>query len=89
MAQPAADKLRLGLGDIGALLAPTPGRAAATTRITVASVLTVLVTAIYGTPEAAISAYVIFFINREDRTVSIVMSVAALVLVSLDRKSVV
>ncbi|ABF11376.1 FUSC family protein [Cupriavidus metallidurans] len=83
MAQPAADKLRLGLGDIGALLAPTPGRAAATTRITVASVLTVLVTAIYGTPEAAISAYVIFFINREDRTVSIVMSVAALVLVSL------
>ncbi|HBO79519.1 MAG TPA: fusaric acid resistance protein, partial [Cupriavidus sp.] len=49
----------------------------------VASVLTVLVTAIYGTPEAAISAYVIFFINREDRTVSIVMSVAALVLVSL------
>ncbi|AVA33824.1 MULTISPECIES: FUSC family protein [Cupriavidus] len=83
MAQPAADKLRLGLADIGALLAPTPGRAAATTRITVASVLTVLVTAIYGTPEAAISAYVIFFINREDRTVSIVMSVAALVLVSL------
>jgi multidrug resistance protein MdtO len=83
MARPAADRLRLGLADIGALLAPAPGRAAATTRITVASVLTVLVTAIYGTPEAAISAYVIFFINRADRTTSIVMSVAALVLVSL------
>ncbi|MGY2486355.1 FUSC family protein [Cupriavidus sp. CP313] len=83
MAQPAADKLRLGLADIRALLAPLPGRAAATTRITVACTLTVLVTSIYGTPEAAISAYVIFFINRADRTSSIVMSVAALVLVSM------
>ncbi|MGN5478356.1 hypothetical protein ACTMU2_19195 [Cupriavidus basilensis] len=45
--------------------------------------LTVLVTSIYGTPEAAISAYVIFFINRADRTTSIIMSAAALVLVSL------
>ncbi|WP_019448772.1 FUSC family protein [Cupriavidus sp. BIS7] len=83
MARPAADKPRLGLADIGALLAPTPGRTGAATRITVASVLTVLVTAIYGTPEAAISAYVVFFINRADRTTSIVMSVAAMVLVGL------
>lgn len=83
MAQPAADKVRLGLADIRALLAPIPGRAAATTRITVACTLTVLVTSIYGTPEAAISAYVVFFANRADRTSSIVMSVAALVLVSL------
>ncbi len=83
MAQPAAERLHLGRADIGALLASFPGRAAATTRITVACTLTVLVTSIYGTPEAAISAYVIFFINRADRTTSIVMSVAALVLVSL------
>ncbi len=83
MAQPAADKLRLGLADIRALLAPLPGRAAATTRITVACTLTVLVTSIYSTPEAAISAYMIFFVNRADRTSSIVMSVAALVLVSM------
>jgi len=83
MAPPAADKPRLGLADIGALLAPTPGRAGAATRVTVASVLTVLVTAIYGTPEAAISAYIVFFINRPDRTTSIVMSVAAMVLISL------
>src|SRR5438445_11821237 len=67
MAQPAADKLRLGLADLGALLAPFPGRASATTRIAVACTLTVLVTSIYGTPEAAISAYVVFFINRADR----------------------
>ncbi|WER48634.1 FUSC family protein [Cupriavidus sp. WKF15] len=83
MAQPAADKLRLGLADIGALLAPLPGRTAAATRITVACTLTVLVTSIYGTPEAAISAYIIFFINRADRTTSIIMSAAALVLISL------
>ncbi len=83
MAQPAADKPRLGLADIGALLAPFPGRTAAATRITVGCTLTVLVTSLYGTPEAAISAYVIFFINRADRTTSIVMSAAALVLISL------
>nr|WP_315597756.1 FUSC family protein [uncultured Cupriavidus sp.] len=82
MARPAADGLRYWPRTIGALLAPFPGRAAATTRIAVASTLTVLVTAIYGTPEAAISAYVIFFINRPDRTSSIVMSVAALILIS-------
>lgn len=82
MAPPAADALRYWPGTVGALLAPFPGRAAATTRIAVASTLTVLVTAIYGTPEAAISAYVIFFINRADRTSSIVMSVAALILIS-------
>lgn len=82
MAQPAADRLRHWPRTVGALLAPFPGRAAATTRIAVASTLTVLVTAIYGTPEAAISAYVIFFINRADRTSSIVMSVAALILIS-------
>lgn len=83
MARPAADTPRLGLADFGALLAPLPGRAAATTRIAAASTLTCLIAAIYGTPEAAISAYVIFFINRADRTTSIVMSVGMLVLVSL------
>ncbi|MFJ5383743.1 FUSC family protein, partial [Cupriavidus sp. CER94] len=83
MARPAAEASRLGLADIGALLAPFPGRAAATTRIAAASTLTCLIAAIYGTPEAAISAYVVFFINRADRTSSIVMSVGMLVLVSL------
>ncbi|NOV27963.1 FUSC family protein [Cupriavidus necator] len=82
MAQPAADQRR-AVAEFGALLAPFPGRAALTTRIAVASTLTVLIAAIYGTPETAISAYVIFFINRADRTSSIVLSLAMLVLVSL------
>ncbi len=83
MAPPAAERLRLGVADIGALLAPFPGRTAGTTRIAVACTLTALITAIYGTPEAAISAYVVFFINRADRTSSIVMSAAMLILISL------
>ncbi|SOZ34931.1 FUSC family protein [Cupriavidus neocaledonicus] len=83
MVRPAADRPRLALADLGALLAPFPGRAEATTRIAVASTLTVLIAAIYGTPEAAISAYVIFFIHRADRTGSIVLSLGLLVLVSL------
>lgn len=83
MARPAAERSRPALAELSALLAPVPGRAAATTRIAVACTLTALVTAMYGTPEAAISAYIVFFINRADRTSSIVMSIAMLVLVSL------
>ncbi|GJG97640.1 FUSC family protein [Cupriavidus pauculus] len=90
MAQPAAEP-RLpsapspwpGFAGLRALLAPFPGRSTATTRIAAASTLTALIAAMYGTPEAAISAYVIFFINRADRTSSIVMSVAMLVLITL------
>lgn len=83
MVHPAADGMHRNPRELLALLASFPGRTAATTRIAVACTLTVLITATYGTPEAAISAYVIFFINRADRTTSIVMSVAALFLVSL------
>ena len=83
MAPPAANGLRTGLARIGALLAPFPGRAHATTRLAVASTLTVLVAVIYGTPEAALSAYVVFFVNRADRTSSILMSIAMMVLISL------
>ncbi|WP_420993310.1 FUSC family protein [Cupriavidus sp. 30B13] len=82
MARPAADGMRLRAGDIARLLAPAPGRAQASARIALTCTLVVLVTCIYRTPEAAISAYVVFFINRPDRTSSILMSVAALVLLS-------
>ncbi|WP_454722360.1 MULTISPECIES: FUSC family protein [Cupriavidus] len=82
MARPAADGMRLRAGDLARLLAPAPGRAQAAARIALTCALVVLVTCVYRTPEAAISAYVVFFITRPDRASSILMSVAALVLLS-------
>jgi len=83
MARPAADRAWPAMGDILRLLAPYPGRAQVAARIALACTLTVLVTSMYQTPEAAISAYVIFFMNRADRTSSVLVSVAMMVLITL------
>ncbi|MCX4154165.1 MULTISPECIES: FUSC family protein [Paraburkholderia] len=83
MAQPAGDLARPGPADILKLLAPYPGRAAMATRIALICALTAFVTSAYGTPEAAISAYVVFFLNRPDRVLSVILSSALLVLVTL------
>jgi multidrug resistance protein MdtO len=83
MAQPAGDLARPGATDLLKLLASYPGRAAMATRIALICALTVFVTSAYGTPEAAISAYVVFFLNRPDRVMSVVLGSALLVLVTL------
>lgn len=83
MAQPAGDLARPGPADILKLLAPYPGRSAMATRIALICALTAFVTSAYGTPEAAISAYVVFFLSRPDRVLSVVLSSALLVLVTL------
>jgi multidrug resistance protein MdtO len=83
MAQPAGDLARPGPADILKLLAPYPGRAAMATRIALICALTAFVTSAYGTPEAAISAYVVFFLSRPDRVLSVMLSSALLVLVTL------
>jgi multidrug resistance protein MdtO len=83
MAQPAGDLARPGPADILKLLAPYPGRAAMATRIALICALTAFVTSAYGTPEAAISAYVVFFLNRPDRVLSVVLGSALMVLVTL------
>ncbi|MEZ0603831.1 FUSC family protein [Paraburkholderia sp. IW21] len=83
MAQPAGDLARPGAADILKLLAPYPGRAEVATRIALICALTAFVTSAYGTPEAAISAYVVFFLNRPDRVLSVVLGSALLVLVTI------
>ena len=52
-------------------------------RVALICALTVWVTSAYGTPEAAISAYVVFFLNQPDRVLSVVQGLAMLVLVTL------
>ncbi|MDF3084862.1 FUSC family protein [Burkholderia sola] len=83
MAQPAADVRTPGPREVLRLLAPFPGRAAMAARVALICALVVLVTSGYGTPEAAISAYVVFFLNRADRVTSVVLAVAMLLLVTV------
>jgi len=83
MALPAADSNAPSLAALRRLLAPFPGRGEMTLRMTVICVLTALVASAYGTPEAALSVYVVFFLLRPDRVTSAVLSAALLVLVTL------
>ncbi|KGB92308.1 FUSC family protein [Burkholderia cepacia] len=83
MALPAADVRSPGPREVLRLLAPFPGRAAMAVRVALICALVVLVTSGYGTPEAAISAYVVFFLNRADRVTSAMLAVAMLLLVTL------
>ncbi|MDF3832932.1 FUSC family protein [Cupriavidus basilensis] len=84
MAQPADSLFRQGAtGAWKRLLAPYPGRAAIAARVALICALTVLVTSACGTPEAALSAYVVFFLNRPDRVMSLVTGLAMLMLVTV------
>lgn len=65
------------------LLAPSPGRVELTIRISVICAVAVLVTEIYQTPEPAITAYIVFFLNRDNRVTSVIIGLAACVLAAL------
>jgi len=57
------------------LLAPNPELLEFATRLALICALTTLVTEIYQTPYAALAAYLPFFYNRPERTVSLTLSV--------------
>jgi multidrug resistance protein MdtO len=69
--------------EIARLLEPRGGRFAFAARLALICALTVLVAEIYQTPEPALAAYVVFFLNREDRTMSLIMNIALVVVVTL------
>ncbi|HDR9796588.1 TPA: FUSC family protein [Burkholderia cenocepacia] len=83
MAQPAAEVRAPGPREVLRLLAPFPGRAAIAVRVALICALTAFVTAAYGTPEAALSAYVVFFMIRADRVTSVVLAAALLLIVTI------
>ncbi|NIF87084.1 FUSC family protein [Burkholderia sp. Cy-637] len=83
MARPAAEIRAPGPRELLRLLAPFPGRAAMAWRIALICAVTVLVASVYGTPEAALSAYVVFFLNRADRVTSSLLAVALMLIVSI------
>lgn len=63
-------------------LAWYPGRTSYSARIALICLLTLLVTEIYQTPEAALTTYVVFFLKGKDRTSSIAGSVVMLLLIT-------
>ncbi len=65
------------------LFHPTPGRVRFAVRLALICALTTLVTEIYQTPEPALTAYVVFFLNRTDRTTSVIMNIALVILISV------
>lgn len=71
-----------GAHDLLRLLAPFPGRLEFTVRLALICTLTTLVTAIYGTPDAALTVYVVFFMNKPGRTTSLILNVVFVILVS-------
>ena len=71
------------LGEIGRLLVPRPGRFQFSARLALISALTVLVAEIYQNTRAALPAYIVFFLNREDRMTSLIMNAILLVVVTV------
>src|SRR5215475_128313 len=65
------------------LLAPTLERLEFATRIALICALTTLVTEIYQTPLAALTAYFAFFFNRPERTLSLILSVVLTLVIAV------
>jgi multidrug resistance protein MdtO len=83
MAKPANKRRSELLSSILELLAPSPGRLEFATRLAVICALTTLVVEIYQTPDAALSAYLAFFVIKPDRTTSAIVSVILVLLISV------
>jgi multidrug resistance protein MdtO len=82
MARSADDRSRSDVLDLLRLLAPFPGRLEFTIRLALMCALTTLVTATYQTPDAALTVYLIFFMNKPDRATSTILNILMVVLIS-------
>ena len=52
-------------------------------RLALICALTVLVAEIYQTPEPALTTYVVFFLNRDNRTISLILDVVFVALITV------
>jgi multidrug resistance protein MdtO len=85
----ALDSREARLSGLLRLLMPFPGRLEFASRVALICALTTLVVEIYQTPEPALTAYVVFFLNKPDRGTSVILSIAMLVVYSLAVASVI
>ena len=76
-------RARERIRDIARLLAPRLGQFELASRLALICALTVLVTEIYQTPEPALTTYVAFFLNRDSRTMSLIVDFVFLALITL------
>src|SRR5580658_11127221 len=83
MAPAASERRESFVEEIGALLAPFPGRFEFAVRLALICALTTLVVEFYQTPEPALTAYVVFFVMKPDRAASVVTSMVMLLLITL------
>jgi multidrug resistance protein MdtO len=76
-------RARETIREIARLLAPKPGQFELASRLALICALTVLVTEIYQTPEPALTTYVAFFLNRDSRTMSLIIDFVFIALITL------
>jgi multidrug resistance protein MdtO len=77
------ERTRERLREMVHLMLPRPGRIELATRLALICALTVLVVEIYQTPDAALTVYVVFFLNRSDRTVSLILNFVLIALITV------
>jgi len=65
------------------LTEPTAGRVAFAARLTLICALTAIVAETYKTPEIALTVYVAFFMNKNDRMASMAITIAFLIVITL------
>jgi outer membrane protein TolC/uncharacterized membrane protein YccC len=65
------------------LTEPSPGRLAFATRLALICTLVAVFAEVYKTPEIALTVYVVFFLNKPDRTSSMVLTVAIILVITL------
>src|SRR5277367_1069015 len=80
---PLAASRSTSIADFVWLLAPQPGRLQFAARLALICALTVLVTEIYQTPEPALATYIVFFLNRDSRTLSLILNVILTLLITV------
>ena len=82
MAQPADDR-RPRTNFWRLLTEPAPGRVAFAARLTLICALTAIVAETYKTPEIALTVYVAFFMNKDDRMSSMAITIAFTIVITI------
>lgn len=83
MAPPAAERAGRAAAIWRAIVTPSPERIEFSLRIALICALTTLVAETYQTLSIALTAYIVFFLNRPDRTSSLVFNVAFTVIITI------
>jgi multidrug resistance protein MdtO len=71
------------IADFVRLLAPQPGRLEYAARLALICALTLLVVEIYQTPEPALATYIVFFLNRDNRALSLIFNIILTLLITV------